>query len=77
MDKIYAAVNELNQAEVALSDFKQSHYMPWQLDEPVGYAERKADENFRAYAGKVSDRVKKARENLIAECQRYCFANPI
>ena len=76
MDKLNAAVNELQQAQAAWDDFKRAHYMPWQLDAPTTY-QRRADENFRAYAQKLSDRLQKARENLIAEAQRFSMNNPI
>lgn len=77
MLKIYEAVDELNQSEAAWADFKRSHYMPWQLDPPTTYAERKAEEDFRRYATKLSNRVQTARENLIAVCQQYAYKHPL
>jgi hypothetical protein len=70
MDKLLAAVEELNQAKAAWDNYQATYYQSYQLDDPITPGERRADEQMRRYEQKIRDRLIKAREEVIAEAQR-------
>ena len=71
MDELQRALKELDEAQAAWDDFKRTHYMPWQLDQPTSYQDRKADEEFRTYAFRLSDRVQAAHIAVIKAAQAF------
>jgi len=70
MDSLQEAINRLEKAEKDLENFRATFYMPWEGEEPMNAAERKARDKLRDHGMALKQEVVNAQKELVSVAKR-------